>query len=113
MALLATQVVTRAGLRVDNALVAASAGGDTFVPDRDTSIVVNNGGGTAVTVTVVTPGTVIGLPIADVSVSVPAGQRFEIGPFPYEFFADVSGFASITYSSVTSVTVGVFRRQQP
>lgn len=114
MATLATQTVTRAGLRKDNALVAANAGGDKFVPDKDTTLEVNNGSGGAITVTIVTPGTTFGEAIADRAVSVPAGQRYEIGPFPAELFANpADGLADITYSGVTTLTVGVFKRAQP
>lgn len=90
---------------------AASAGGDKLSPDRDTLLHVKNAGGAASTVTIVTPGSVSGLAIADVSVSVPAttGDRM-IGPLPAELFADpADGLAAITYSTVTGVTVAAIR----
>lgn len=111
MAHLTKQSVTIVGLAP--ALVAAAGGGDTFDPDQDTWIEVKNAGGSPITVTVATPklDPKTGLAEADVTVSVPAttGER-KIGPFPYETFADPAnqGRAAITYSAVTSVTVGAF-----
>jgi hypothetical protein len=114
MATLTVQNVSRSGLRVDNALVAANGGGDQFLPDKDTYLEVNNGSGGAITVTIATPGTVAGLAVADVAVSVPAGQRYRIGPFPAEHFAQPDdGLADITYSGVTSLTIGAFKTSQP
>jgi hypothetical protein len=115
MALLSPTVVAAAGIRVDNVLAAATGGGDTFLPADDVSLVVNNGGGGAITVTVTTHQTSRGLAIADApaAVSVAAGQRWEFGPFPAELYADpTDGLADIAYSGVTSVTVGVFKRQR-
>ena len=106
MAALSNQSVVRAGL--NPAYAAAAGGGDTFRPGRKVYLHVKNGHTAAQTVTVATPGSVIGLDIADVSVSVPnAGERV-IGPFPPEHFAGSGGLANITYSGVTALTIGVF-----
>lgn len=114
MATLTVNSVGRAGFRDDNALVAAAGGGDKFLPSKDTFIRVNNGGGAPITVTVATPGTTYGLAVGDVSVSVTNAQSRLIGPFPAELFANpADGLADITYSGVTSVTVGVFNLAQP
>lgn len=107
MATYTKQVVTLAGLTP--AYTAASAT-DNFLPDADTFLHVKNGGASPDTVTVVTPGNAPGgLAIADVVVSVPAGQERMIGPFPAEQFADpanaVPGNAGVTHSFITSVTV--------
>lgn len=112
MATLTVNEVTLAGFRDDNALVAAAGGGDSFLPGATTYIRVNNGGGAPITVTVATPNSVgnSGLAQADVSVSVTNAQSRLIGPFPAHLFAQADdGLADITYSGVTSVTVGVFR----
>lgn len=113
MATLVTQAINRAGLVP--ALTAAAGGGDKFTPDNNTMLMVKNGGGSAVTVTVATPGTnAIGLNVDDVVVSVAAGATELIGPFPANYFADpTDGLAHITYSGVTSVTVGTLQVQQP
>lgn len=113
MANLATQNITRAGLT--SALVAAAGGGDTFTPDDRTFLYIKNGGGGAITVTIVTPAVAIpDVAIADTAVSVGAGSERMIGPFPPPYYADpADGLADITYSGVTSVTVGIFKLSAP
>ncbi len=109
MALLATQSITRAGLAPSYA--AAAGGGDTFTPGPNVFLQVKNASGGAITVTVVTPRTdSLGNAVADNTISVPAttGDRM-IGPLPYEHYADPStGVGNISYSGVTSLTIGVF-----
>lgn len=112
MATLATQNISLAGLA--DALAAAAGGGDAFTPDKETFLRVNNASGGAITVTVVTPGTIRGIAEADPQISVPAGQSRMFGPFPPELFGDPAnaGLASITYSGVTSLTIGAFKLAQ-
>jgi hypothetical protein len=111
MATLATQEIGLGGLAP--AYAAAAGGGDAFTPDADTFLHVKNGSGGAITVTVATPGSLLGgaLAVPDVAVSVPAGGERMIGPFPPSYFADSanSGLAAITYSGVTSLTIAVLR----
>jgi hypothetical protein len=110
MALLATQGVTFAG--VQPSLAAATGGGDSFTPANNLFLYVNNGGGSSITVTVVTPQTTRGQAIADLSVSVVNGTARFIRISPSDFFADpTTGLGAITYSGVTTVTVGVFQVQ--
>lgn len=110
MALLASQSVTYAGIGA--ALAAATGGGDTFTPGPNLCLIVNNGGGSSITVTVVTPGSVRGQAVSDLSVSVPNGAVRYIKISPADFFMDpTTGVGSITYSGVTSVTVGVIQVQ--
>lgn len=112
MANLATQVITRAGLA--STFTAAAAGGDTFTPDHEVYLYVANEGGGSITVTVATPGLYRGLAVADNVVTVPAGTHRMLGPYPPEHFADpTDGLADVTYSGVTTVTVGVFKLNQP
>lgn len=114
---LATQEISNLGLAP--AYAAAAGGGDKIVgPDADTFLHVKNGSGVSVTVTVATPGKAAGtggLDIADVSVAIPAGQERMIGTFPAELYANPAdaGKAAVTYSAVTTVTVGVFRARRP
>lgn len=109
MATLATQLVTRAGIAPTYA--AAAAGGDRFAPGPSTWLHVKNASGGAITVTIVTPrNDALGNTVADNTVSVPAttGERV-IGPFPAEFYGSLTdGLADITYSGVTSLTIGCF-----
>ena len=113
MATLTVNVVTVSGFRDDNALVAAAGGGDAFAPGPDVFCRINNGGGSAITVTFVTPLTVGGLGLADAGGSVTNAQSRLFGPFPAELYADpTTGLVVVTYSGVTSVTIGVFRIQR-
>jgi hypothetical protein len=111
MALLTTQVVGRAG--VTPAYVAAAGGGDTFTPDLDSFIHIKNGGGSPITVTIVTPGTVRGLAIADIVVIVTNAQERMILVGPPDLVADpTTGLGNITYTGVTTVTIGQFKLEQ-
>lgn len=113
MATLATQSISRAG--VTPAYAAAAGGGDRFTPGRNTFLHVKNGGGSPITVTIVTPRTdSLGNPIADNTVSVTNGQERMIGPFPTDAYGAIAdGLADITYSGVTTVTIGAFDVSQP
>lgn len=69
-----------------------------------------NGGASSITVTVnsVTPSN-YGTDV-DLVVSVPAGGERRIGPLSEQRFASPSdGLVAVTYSDVTSVTVGAFK----
>ena len=84
--------------------VAAAGGGDTVVGGSGVHLLVNNGGGSPITVTLVTPETVEGsLAVADRAITVTNATIREI-PVPSRYTA-ANGEASITYSGVTSVTV--------
>jgi hypothetical protein len=106
MAVLSTQPISRAGLAATYA--AASAGGDKFTPGDHVVLHVKNGSAGSVTVTVVTPGLVDGLAIADVSKAIAAGAEAFIGPLPADLFRDSDdGYGDVTYSASASVTVAV------
>ena len=109
MAALATQLIVEAGLAP--ALTAAAGGGDTADVGDKNFLVVKNGGGSPVTVTLAAfPNTSpFGTTIPDPTVSVPAAGERWIGPLRGSSYADpATGRCAITYSGVTSVTVGVF-----
>lgn len=111
MALLATQSVTY-NPGAAPTFAAASGGGDTFTPASNQFLVIENAGGASITVTVATPGTTRGLAIADQSFTVTNGQRRYARISPADMYADpTTGLGNITYSGVTSVTVGVFQVQ--
>lgn len=110
MATLTVNTVSVAGLRDDNALVAAAGGGDKFLPSKDTFVRVNNAGGGSITVTFATSALHNGIAVADTGGSVTNAQSRLFGPFPAEDYANAAdGLCDITYSGVTSVTVGVFK----
>lgn len=90
-------------------LVAATAGGDTIAVDGPGVIlIVKNGDASAKTVTVVRPGTTYGTNDPDIAKTLAAGETGYLGPIPVDF-ADANGLVAVTYSAVTSVTVGVLR----
>ncbi|WP_188188052.1 hypothetical protein [Nonomuraea sp. SYSU D8015] len=105
MAALPLQVLVPGGSA--SVLTAAAGGGDTCAAGDGVFLEVNNGGGSSVTVTLVTPGLFDGLTIGDRAVAIPAGERWKI-PVP-RVFAKADGQCDITYSGVTSVTVGCFK----
>lgn len=110
MAALTTQNILQTG--ITPTFVSASVGGDTCNTGRNVHLVVKNGGGSPITVTIGTyPDTTsYGATIPDLVVSVPASGEKWIGPFyPDSMFQNPStGTVGIAYSAVTSVTVGVF-----
>ena len=105
MATLSIQEVVRAGL--NPTLSAATAGGDEFANTGKEFIYINNGHTGAQTVTIVTQQTVDGQAVADRTVSVPAGEFRLIGPFPVATYNDSGNKTQLTYSGVTSLTIGI------
>ena len=106
MATLTVQSVTNAGA-IPTYTTAAGGGDAMAVGDRN-FLHVKNGGGSGITVTVTatlqcSQGSVHS--ISAVSVANASEKMF--GPITNKF-ADTSGLAQITYSGVTSVTVGAF-----
>ena len=109
MALIAPQLLVETG--VAPSFAAATGGGDTCAPGDKTFLVVKNGGGAPITVTLAAfPDTAPwGAAIPDPTVSVPAAGERWIGPLRGSSYANAStGLVGISYSGVTSVTVGVF-----
>lgn len=115
MATLTPQVINRAG--ITEALVAASGGGDAAPCSSDSYLKVVNGGGGSINVTLAIPTAIS--PFANVTytnivVAVANGSHKVIGPLTPAVFQDpVTSLCTITYSGVTSVTVGVFDFQLP
>jgi hypothetical protein len=108
VALLSPMVASRAG--VLHALTAAAGGGDTFANGGAQVLIVDNADATSKTVTLNFPSgtTVDGQSVTPRTVTVAAGARKYIGPFPPTTYNDsTSGLVSVSYSAVTSVTVGV------
>lgn len=106
MASLAAQRIATAGTAP--VYTGASAGGDTAPVGGGLTLHVSNGSGAAITVTVVTPGTLDGLAIADAALSVPAGGHGFV-PLTNVYRDPVTGRAVITYSAVTTVNVAVLQ----
>lgn len=105
MAVIASQVAPFSGAALTYS--AASGGGDRFMPGDFTVIHVKNGGGSPVTMTLVTPNTdPTGNLIADRVVTV-AATSDRIVKVPTSVFASADGLGDITWSGVTSVTLAV------
>lgn len=110
MATLTVTAVSRAGVAAAPVAATAGAGGDEFENDGRTLVEVVNGGGAPITVTLDIKSTVDGGAVTDPTVSVAAGARKRIGPFPTGVYNDTTtGRAKVTFSGVTSVTVEAFR----
>jgi hypothetical protein len=90
--------------------VAAAAGGDTVTPGSRTRLIVKNGAGAPITVTIPQfPATLAnGMANPSLVVSVAAGGESWIGPLePSSFSNPATGLVAVAYSAVTTVTVGV------
>lgn len=93
---------------VQPTMAAASPGGDTVRPGPGTFLFVSNASASPVDVTLVTPGAVDGLAVADRVVTVPAGEMHAIAVT--QLYRDpADGLAHITWSSPTSVTFAALR----
>lgn len=109
MASLTTQNITIAAPKLDliGSLTAAAAGGDTAEIVKGGVLVVNNASGSSVTVTVANPSLVSGLTVAAATMIIPT-LKCGVIPLSNLFAQSATGRANITYTSATSVTVGVF-----
>lgn len=101
---LPVQRVTRDG--IVPSLVAANLDGHSITNDGRVFLYAKNTDTVAHTVTVVTPGQVHGLNVADLAVSIPAGGERMLGTFPVGAFGRTT---DINYDAVTGVTIGALR----
>ncbi len=107
MAVLTVQTLVPA-TGITPTFTAAAAGGDSVSANGRVFLVVKNGGAGSVTVTATSTATVAGLAVADPTFAVAAGAEKWLGPFDGSVFGNASGNVDITYSGVTTVTVGAF-----
>ncbi len=110
---IATQAVTKSGITLTYD-AAVLVDGNMFTNTGAEIIHVKNGGGGAVTVTVVTPAVISGLDIEDRAVVVNAGGDSYIGTFEPGLYnqgaGDVdTGKTYIEYDQVAGVTVAVIQ----
>jgi hypothetical protein len=91
------------------AMAAAAGGGDTFVNTGREHLIITNGSGAPITVTFVVPKTIDGLTVSNKTMSVAAGATRVVGPFPVDTYSDANGNVSLTYSGVTTLTIGVIQ----
>lgn len=115
MATLSPQTLAEDG--ITPTLAAASAGGDQFENTSAEIVVVKNASGAGITVTAHAQNTTKDVPgygtmtKANGGGAVAAGATAYFGPFPTKAFNNASGRISLSYSSTTSVTVGVLRKR--
>lgn len=107
MATLTVQEISRSAITPSYG--AAAGGGDQFPNDGRTYLHIKNGGGSSITLTIATQLTVDGKAVADDAITVTNAQERVVGPFPPGIYNDANGMVQLTYSGVTSVTVGAFR----
>lgn len=109
MALLTAQQIAVTGSTPSYAAVSAS---DTIAPDANDNLFlhVKNAGASPDTVTVVIPGTYLGVALADLTVSVPATTGDRMIAIPAAAMEPSTGLITVTHSFTTSVTQGLFRR---
>lgn len=104
MATLPTQSAKVAGTAVT--MAAASGGGDKVDAGQHTALLVTNGSGGSINVTVAVPGnTKYGVAEPDLVVAVAAGATKLIGPLPVDLEDDTDRLIHVSYSAATSVTV--------
>lgn len=107
-----SQPIVKTGLvPVMTAPTSGSGNGDIIDTGR-VMLMVINGGGSSITVTVITPIQVDSLDVVDLAVTVAAGATKLIGPFSAATFGQPVGSADagrayVEYSDVTSVTRAV------
>lgn len=105
---LAVQQVERAGL--EPAFTAANVDGHSIANTGKEALYVVNEDVGSINVTVVAPGTVDGLAVADRVVAVPGGESRILGPYPKNVY-DQPGteVIHVDFSAVTDVTVAALR----
>lgn len=103
---LSVQKIARSGL--EPSYTAAEVDGNSFAnPGLEQRILHVKNGATAVVVTCKTPRQVDGLDVAELAVTVPAGEERMIGPFPTKTFTQGDGTVHVDYDDVSNVTVAV------
>lgn len=104
---LTVQTISRSGIAPSYASGDA-ANGHQFSNNGKTFLHVKNGGGSSITVTIQTPGSVDGLAVADRTVTVANGAEKMIGPFPTTTYNQSGGLVYVDLSADTSVTLAAF-----
>lgn len=107
MALITVATAVDTGIDIVGAAVAAS---DTFANTGQEVVLINNGSGGSINVTITTPATVDGLAVEDRVVAVANGVTKAIGPFKTGVYNDsATGLVTVTCSATSSVTIKVIK----
>lgn len=109
-----TQISRAGATDLDALAVAADAGlTDWWTGTGNEFLYVNNGGGSPITLTLQyngPGGTIDGVALSNRTVSVGAGKRAIVGPFPGNLYTSQStGRVTVGWSAVTSVKVAVLQ----
>lgn len=104
---LTVQTIVQAG--ITPTFVAANTDGHSFVNNGNTFVEIINSHTTAtMTATVVHPGTIDGLAVADQPVTIPGGATRRVGPFSARFNQPGTNDVNIDVST-TAASIGAFR----
>lgn len=106
MATITVQTLSRSGAVPT---YAAATSSDKFFNTGKEWVEVINGDSSSTTVTITSVGGCDQGFTHNETVTVAAGATKKIGPFPVARFNDDSGFVTIAFSNITSVTRGVFK----
>lgn len=100
-------------------LSVASGDGHKFANNGETFVEISNAYSAAITATFVTPGSLNGIPLADIDVGVGVGATKIVGPFPIAAFNQPSGSdkgkvyinwsTNITGTPANSVTLAAYK----
>lgn len=89
-----------------------AAGGDQVLNDGKTFLYFKNTNAATRTVTLATGGSIGGLAIADLAITVAQNEEKIIGPFDPRLWNDANGYIQLTYSGVaTLLTVSAIQLQ--
>lgn len=97
---------SKGGLDIAGAAVSSS---DKYPNSGKEVLLVKNGSGGSINVTIVTPGTADGNAIADLVIAIADGVTKAFGPYKRGTYNDVDGNVNVNYSGVSSVTAKVLR----
>lgn len=106
MAVTALSVTQIARTGTTDTLSAANVDGHTIVNNGATWFEVANDDATSTNVLVAPSKTVDGLSVSSRTVAVAAGARKKFGPYPK---SDYESSITVTFSKVTSLTIGAFK----
>ena len=111
MARTALAVQTIADEGITPAFTAAPVDGHSVPGDGDVWLEVKNTSGSPINVTVQTGGTLMGEPVTDKVIAIPAttGDKI-IGPFPPALYNQADGLVYVDFASVTNLTIAAFTK---
>lgn len=98
------------GANITDGKAAAAGGGDEFANEGKTFFLVENGGGSSITVTFAAQAECNYGQTHNLAPTVEAGKTEIFGPFDVKRFNNANDRVGVSYSGVTSVNVAPFKR---